>query len=114
MYYFNTENEISNTIFSVDDTGVVTTQKGRGHIQNDIVGTGGFEPDNINITGMYWFLAQPLGISGGAAAYALQHIQSGEISALQIATPYSDNASHKCKRRRRNTDGIWTNWVDNI
>ena len=113
MYYFNTENEKSNTIFSVDDTGVITTQKGKGHIQNDIVGTGGFEPNNINVTGMYWFLAQPLGISGGASAYALQHIQSGEITALQIATPYSDNASHKCKRRRRNTDGTWTNWVDN-
>ena len=113
LYYFNTENETSSTIFSVDDSGVITTQKGRGHIQNDIAGTGGFEPDNINITGMYWFLAQSLGISGGASAYALQHIQSGSITALQIATPYSNNASHKCKRRRRNTDGTWTNWVDN-
>ena len=113
LYYFNTENETSSTIFSVDDSGVITTQKGRGHIQNDIAGTGGLEPDNINITGMYWFLAETLGISGGASAYALQHIQSGSITALQIATPYSNNASHKCKRRRRNTDGTWTEWIDN-
>ena len=113
LYYFNTENETSSTIFSVDDTGVVTTQKNKGHIQNDIAGTGGFEPNNINVTGMYWFLAEQLGITEGASAYALQHFQSGEITALQIATPYSDNTSHKCKRRRRDVDGIWSNWIDN-
>ena len=113
LYYFNTENETSSTIFSIDDTGVVTTQKNKGHIQNDIVGTGGFEPNDINVTGMYWFLAEPLGITDGASAYAIQHIQSGEITALQIATPYSDNTNHKCKRRRRDVDGTWSNWVDN-
>ena len=113
LYYFNTENETSNTIFSVDDTGVITTQKNKGHIQNDVAGTGGFEPNNINVTGMYWFLAEPLGITDGASAYTLQHIQSGEITALQIATPYSDNTNHKCKRRRRDVDGTWSNWIDN-
>ena len=114
LYYFNTENETSKTIFSVDDTGVITTQKNKGHIQNDVATTGGFEPDNINVTGMYWFLAEQLGIAEGANAYALQHIQSGEITALQIATPFSDNTSHKCKRRRRDVDGTWSDWVDNI
>ena len=113
LYYFNTENETSSTIFSVDNTGVVTTQKNKGHIQNDIVTTGGFEPDNINVTGMYWFLAEPLGITEGANAYALQHIQSGKTTALQIATPYSDNVNHKCKRRRRDANGIWSEWIDN-
>ena len=114
LYYFNTENETSSTIFSVDDTGVITTQKNKGHIQNDIVGTEGFEPDNIIVTGMYWFLAEPLGITDGANAYALQHIQSGEITAIQVATPYSDNTDYKCKRRIRNVEGTWSNWVDNI
>ena len=114
LYYFNTENETSNTIFSVDDTGVITTQKNKGHIQNDVATTGGFEPNNINVTGMYWFLAEQLGITEGANAYALQHIQSGEITALQIATPFSDNTSHKCKRRKRGVDGTWSNWIDNI
>ena len=114
LYYFNTENETSTTIFSVDDTGVITTQKNKGHIQNDIAGTGDFEPNNINVTGMYWFLAEQLGIIDGANAYALQHIQSGEITALQIATPYSDNTDYKCKRRIRNVEGTWSNWVDNI
>ena len=63
---------------------------------------------------MYWFLAEPLGITEGANAYALQHIQSGKMTAIQIATPYSDNPTHKCKRRIRDVDGTWSNWIDNI
>ena len=68
----------------------------------------------FDVTGMYWFLSSELGIEGEASAYSLQHIQtSSGDAALQIATPYSSNENHKPKRRRRNSDGTWSEWVNN-
>ena len=112
LCYFNTE-ETVNTILKVDKNGCITTNIGNGYIQNNITVNHNYESaDDIDKTGIYWFHNDILNIENGAGAYAVQHIQAKDVAALQIAIPYSNNFEHKTKRRRKENDGAWGEWID--